>query len=64
MVKAIINLANIFNLKVQAEDVKTKQHEKLLESLNCNLAQGYFYNKTMSLNNFIDFVIKDKNENK
>lgn len=63
IVQAIINLANIFNLKVQAEGVETKQHEKLLESLNCNLAQGYFYNKPMPLNNFIDFVIKDKNEN-
>lgn len=62
IVEAIINLANIFNLKVQAEGVETKEHEKLLETLNCNLAQGYFYNKPMSLNKFIDLVIKDKNE--
>ena len=62
IVQAIINLANIFNLKVQAEGVETKEHEKLLETLNCNLAQGYFYNKPMSLNKFIDLVIKDKNE--
>ena len=62
IVQAIINLANIFNLKVQAEGVETKEHEKLLETLNCNLAQGYFYNKPISLNKFIDLVIKDKNE--
>ena len=62
IVEAIINLANIFNLKVQAEGIETKEHEKLLETLNCNLAQGYFYNKPMSLNKFIDLVIKDKNE--
>ena len=62
IVQAIINLANIFNLKVQAEGIETKEHEKLLETLNCNLAQGYFYNKPMSLNKFIDLVIKDKNE--
>jgi len=62
IVQAMINLANIFNLKVQAEGVETKEHEKLLETLNCNLAQGYFYNKPMSLNKFIDLVIKDKNE--
>ena len=62
IVQAIINLANIFNLKVQAEGVETKEHEKLLETLNCNLAQGYFYNKPISLNKFIDLVIKNKNE--
>lgn len=63
IVQAIINLANIFNLKVQAEGVETKDHEKLLETLKCNLAQGYFYNKPIPLIKFLDFVIKDKNEN-
>ncbi len=61
IVEAIINLANIFNLKVQAEGVETKEHEKLLEKLNCNLAQGYFYNKPKSLNEFLDFIIENKN---
>ena len=63
IVEAIINLANIFNLKVQAEGVETKKHEILLESLKCNLAQGYFYNKPICLNRFIDFIIKDRDEN-
>lgn len=63
IVQAIINLANIFNLKVQAEGVETKDHEKLLETLKCSLAQGYFYNKPIPLIKFLDFVIKDKNEN-
>lgn len=62
IVEAIITLANIFNLKVQAEGVETLKHEKLLQKLNCNLAQGYFYNKPMPLNSFCDFIIKNKNE--
>lgn len=62
IVEAIINLANIFNLKVQAEGVETAKHEKLLQKLNCNLAQGYFYNKPMPLNDFYDFITKNKNE--
>lgn len=62
IVEAIINLANIFNLKVQAEGVETPKHEKLLQKLNCNLAQGYFYNKPMPLNDFYDFITKNKNE--
>ncbi len=56
IVEAIINLAKIFNLKVQAEGVESQNHEKLLEELHCNLAQGYFYNKPMALNDFIKFV--------
>lgn len=62
IVQAIINLANIFNLKVQAEGVESKEHEKLLKELNCNLAQGYYYNKPMPLNDFLDFTIKNNNE--
>jgi EAL domain-containing protein (putative c-di-GMP-specific phosphodiesterase class I) len=62
IVQAIINLANIFNLKVQAEGVESKEHEELLKELNCNLAQGYYYNKPMPLNDFLDFTIKNNNE--
>jgi diguanylate cyclase (GGDEF)-like protein/PAS domain S-box-containing protein len=61
IVQAIINLAKIFNLKVQAEGVETLAHEKLLHKLDCHLAQGYFYNKPIPLNNFLD-LIKEKNE--
>ena len=61
IVQAVINLAKIFNLKVQAEGVETLEHEKLLHKLDCHLAQGYFYNKPVPLNNFLE-LIKDKNE--
>ncbi len=61
IVQAVINLAKIFNLKVQAEGVETLEHEKLLHKLDCHLAQGYFYNKPVTLNNFLE-LIKDKNE--
>ncbi len=62
IVQAIINLAAIFNLKVQAEGVETKEHEKLLHKLDCHLAQGYFYNKHILLKEFLDLIVKDKNE--
>ena len=54
IVEAIIKLANVFNLKVQAEGIETKEHEKLLLKLNCDFAQGYFYNKPIPLNSFLD----------
>lgn len=56
IVEAIINLGNTFKLKVQAEGVETKKHESVLETLNCDLVQGYFYNKPKSLTRFIDFT--------
>jgi len=62
IVQAVINLAAIFNLKVQAEGVETIEHEKLLDKLDCHLAQGYFYNKPMPLNKFLDFVHKENND--
>ncbi len=63
IVQAIINLANTFNLKVQAEGVETKEHVQLLRHLNCNLVQGYFYNKPMPLNVFLDLVQMENDGN-
>jgi len=40
IVKGIIALSKAFNLNVIAEGVETKEHEKLLLSLGCELAQG------------------------
>ena len=57
IVEAIINLAKIFNLKVQAEGVETKEHHDLIKTLDCDFAQGYFYNKPMPLRNFLDFIL-------
>lgn len=57
IVEAIINLAKIFNLKVQAEGVETKEHHELIKTLDCDFAQGYFYNKPMPLSNFLDFIL-------
>lgn len=58
IVEAIINLAKIFNLKVQAEGVETNKHHELLQTLDCDLAQGYFYNKPMPLDKFLNFISK------
>ena len=41
IVKGVIALAKAFNLNVIAEGVETKEHEELLLSLECELAQGY-----------------------
>jgi len=45
IIQAIINLANNLNLHVIAEGVEQREHEHLLQEMNCNMAQGYLYSK-------------------
>ena len=47
--KAIIHLAKLFNLKVQAEGVETKEHFDVLKQYNCDFSQGYYHSKPLSL---------------
>lgn len=58
IVEAIIKLADTFGFDVQAEGVETLEHQTLLKKLNCHLAQGYFYNKPLSLNDFFKLFKK------
>lgn len=44
------------NLKVVAEGVETKQQLQALFDLQCDIAQGYFYNKPISINELIDWI--------
>jgi len=62
IVEAIIKLSESFELKVQAEGVETKEHLTLLQELNCDLVQGYYYNKPMPLDKFLKFTKKMNNE--
>ena len=47
MVKTIINLAKIMNLRTVAEGVETKEQVLKLQELGCNIYQGYFFAKPM-----------------
>ncbi len=48
IVKAIIALANSFNLNMIAEGVETKAQKDFIEENGCNYIQGYYYGKPMS----------------
>lgn len=45
LLKAIINMAHTLNLKVVAEGVETVEQKERLNSMDCDIAQGYFYAK-------------------
>ena len=63
MVKAIVNIAKIFNLEVQAEGVETNKHFDILKDLGANIAQGYFFAKPLPLSSILSEVRSTYNGN-
>ena len=55
IVKTIIHIADIFNLKVQAEGVESLKHLDMLEQFGCDIAQGFYYCKPIPLKAFLEF---------
>jgi len=49
---AIIALAHTLNLKVVAEGVESKEQMAFLQSLGCEIGQGYLFNKPISAEEF------------
>jgi EAL domain-containing protein (putative c-di-GMP-specific phosphodiesterase class I) len=58
VVKAVIQLAHSFDLKVVAEGVETQDIVDCLKTLYCNEFQGYFYGKPMEVFAFLDTLTK------
>jgi EAL domain-containing protein (putative c-di-GMP-specific phosphodiesterase class I) len=49
---AIVAMARSLGLSVVAEGVEKKEQAELLSSLGCNLVQGYFYARPMTVSAF------------
>jgi len=47
VVQAIINLAKHLDMKLIAEGIETADQISLLQSMDCDLAQGYFFNRPL-----------------
>lgn len=54
--RTIIRLAHSLNLKVIAEGVETREHEKFLKDEGCDEVQGFRYAKPMPKEDFWGFV--------
>ena len=52
LVKAIIHLAQIFRLKIVAEGIEERVQAEVLNDMGCDEAQGYFFAKPLSFNDF------------
>ena len=55
MVKTILNMAKIFNLKVVAEGVETAEQLSFLQENNCHIFQGYYFSKPLTYGDFESF---------
>ncbi len=56
VVTDVINMAKALNMVVVAEGVETLKQAKWLKSLDCNYAQGYYFEKPLERDTFIDLL--------
>lgn len=54
--RTIVRLGHSLNLKVIAEGVETKEHEKFLLAEGCDEVQGYRYSRPVPNDKFIEFA--------
>jgi diguanylate cyclase (GGDEF)-like protein len=57
IVKATINLAHNLGLQVTAEGVESKEIMAKLKDYGCDVAQGYYLNKPLSVSDFNKWII-------
>lgn len=53
IVKNIINMLKELNVKIVCEGIETVKQAKYLKALGCDYAQGYFFERPLSENDFI-----------
>ncbi|MGD1822256.1 MAG: EAL domain-containing protein [Pleomorphochaeta sp.] len=58
--KIIVNMASVLNLQVITEGVETEEQLNYISSIKCELVQGYYYSKPLTINNFIEYFNKSK----
>lgn len=54
--RTIVRLGHSLNLKVIAEGVETKEHEKFLMAEGCDEVQGFRYSRPVPVDQFVTFV--------
>ena len=59
IVRMVMSLAKELNLKVVAEGVETEQQKQMLVELGCDLIQGYYFYRPLTINDY-QSLITDK----
>ena len=52
VLKDVINLGKHLDLQIIMEGVETKEQVRLLKTIGCDIAQGYYYSKPVSIEEF------------
>ena len=55
----MVKLARKLNMKVVAEGVETQEQVEFLREVDCEIAQGYYYAKPMTIDNF-ELLLQDR----
>lgn len=61
--QTIISMAHSLGLKTVAEGVETKEHVDMLQNMECDILQGYYYSKPISKDAFKNFINEYKTNN-
>lgn len=60
LVKSIIAVGKVLNIKTIAKNVETKEQFDILIQLGCDYGQGYFFSEPLSTTNFIQYILKQE----
>jgi len=61
--QTIISMAHSLGLRTVAEGVETKEHVEMLQNMECDILQGYYYSKPITKDAFKKFIIGYKINN-
>lgn len=53
-----MGLAEVLGLKIVVEGVETEQQFNALRTTNCDIIQGYFYSKPLSMRDYEVFLVE------
>ena len=62
ILKYVTKLGQFLNLQLTAEGVETKEQLDYLKKLNCDIIQGFYFSKPLSINEFKQFLEGENNE--
>lgn len=60
VLKDVINLGKHLNLQIIMEGVETEEQVRLLKAFECDIAQGYYYSKPVSVPEFEELLKKQE----
>lgn len=52
IIRHIVSMAHDLNMKIVAEGIETKEQAELMKELDCDAAQGFYFARPMSIDNF------------